>query len=171
MKVIQNESGVTLIELLFATLLMSFVIVALITLMMGAITATSLAKTQTKATALANKLIEEVRGKGYAEIGIVGSSDPSVPYGNLPGDPQLITEGNIDYEYWYEVEWFDDSADGLGASDIDSNENDYKKVTVHVTWSTSSGTGVKVVTNIREKEASTTAPTVDFVSPPTPDNS
>ncbi len=169
MKVIHNESGMTLTELLFATLLLSFVIIALTTLMMGAITATSLAKTQTKATALANKLIEEVRGKAYAEVGIVGSTDPNVPSGNLPADPQSITEGNTTYEYWYEVEWFDDSADGTGVSDADNNENDYKKVTIRVSWSDSSGSKIKVVTNIREKNASTAAPTVDFVSPPTPD--
>lgn len=170
MKLVKDENGMTLVELLFATLLMSFVLIALITLMMGALTATSLAKSQTKAVALANKLIEEIRGKVYLEIGIEGSTDPDVPSGILPATHQTISEGGQIYEYWYEVEWVDDAADGAGASDTDDNERDYKKVTVYVSWSSSDSSIVRVTTNIREKDASTTAPTVSFVSPPTPDN-
>jgi type II secretory pathway pseudopilin PulG len=170
MRVIQNQKGMTLTELIFATLLMSFVLIALVSLMMGAITATSLAKSQTKATALANKLIEEARGKSYADIGIQGSTDPSVPSGNLPSGHQTIVDGGQTYEYWYEVAWVDDSADGLGASDTDNNEHDYKSITIYVAWAASASSAVEVTTNIREKDASTTAPTVGFISPPTPDN-
>lgn len=169
MKAILNDKGMTLVELLFATLLMAFVLIALVTLMMGALTAASFAKTQTRATALANEKIEAVRGMSYSDIGIYGSTDPEVPTGTLPSTHTTITRGAQSFEYWYEVEWVDDSADGSGGLDSDGDTRDYKRVTVYVSWSESPNSLIKVDTNIREQETSSDVPTVDFISP-TPDS-
>jgi len=169
MKAILNDKGMTLVELMFATLLMAFVLIALVTLMMGAITAAGFAKTQTRATALANEKIETVRGMNYSDIGIYGSTNPEVPEGTLPSTHTTITRGTQSFEYWYEVAWIDDSADGSGGADSDGDTHDYKRVTVYVSWSESPNSTIKVDTNIREKESSSEVPTVEFISP-TPDS-
>jgi len=171
--ILLDEKGMTLVELLFATFLMAFVLIALLTLMMGALTSASFAKTQTYATALVNERIESVRGMSYAQIGISGSTDPDVPDGALPsGHTSWSPQGSSQaYEYWYEVIWIDDSADGTGGSDSDGDTHDYKRVTTFVSWEGPSPNGtVKVVTNIRETTPSTDAPTVDFDFPPTPES-
>lgn len=174
MKVILNDKGMTIVELLFATLLMAFVLIALMSLMMGAVTASTFAKNQTRATALANERIEVIRGMLFVNIGISGSTNPNVPDGTLPSAHQTTTIGGQTYEYWYEVVWVDDVADNnpqteAGSDDDSDGKEDYKRVTVYVTWSGSPRQTVKVVTNVRKKDASTTAPTVSFVSP-TPSN-
>lgn len=81
------------------------------------------------AVMLANESLEYARGLAYADVGVSGGS----PNGMLVS-PEQLTLNDIVYTRSIMVSYVDDPKDGVGGSDSDGNAQDYKKITVSVSW-------------------------------------
>ncbi len=156
---LKEEAGFTYVEIALATVFLAIVLIALLSVMLGATKTSSIASVQTLASELASERIEYIRSLAFNDIGTVGGD----PEGIL--SDETIKRNNAEFNVSYEIIWVDDSADGTEDDDIDHNANDYKRVTVTVSWSLPApGSSVKVSTNIREKESESLPPVIEFVS-------
>ncbi|MFZ2188884.1 MAG: carboxypeptidase-like regulatory domain-containing protein [Candidatus Moraniibacteriota bacterium] len=92
------------------------------------------AKNRLGALAVANARLEIIRNLAYDSIGTVGGTIS----GNIPQD-QDISENTRPYHVHTEVVYIDDPFDGIAYADTVWFE-DYKKVTITISWSSGSGT-------------------------------
>ncbi len=129
-------SGVTLIEMLVFLFIFTITVLTFYrTISIGIIAITD-AKNHLGAVALANEKMETIRNLGYDKIGTVGG----VPSGAIESDETSTREG-ISYSIHTDIQYIDDSQDGLDPTD--TKPNDYKKARISVSWG--SGSNVKSI--------------------------
>lgn len=88
-------------------------------------------KNRLAATALANEKMEIVRNLEYDNVGTQGSID--IP-GNIPQEEDIVANGRS-YHVSTSVRYEDDPMDGtITSSPVDTIPNDYKIVTVTISW-------------------------------------
>ena len=121
---LKNSKGLSMVEIMFATIILYLVLIGLIGLYVSTLKMVSIGKTETIAVALTNEIMEHARKLPYQDVGIIGANETGVPTGTLPETTQVVREG-IDFTINNDVRWVDDDGD---------NENDYKKLRVTVSW-------------------------------------
>lgn len=125
----QYTRGVTLVE--------SLVVIAIITVILGALflsfRAVLLLTTENRAQltglSLANDQLEYIRSLSYNDVGTVSG----IPSGPLP-QVSTTTHNGIEFVRKILVEYVDDPADGTGAADANGITTDYKRARVEYQW-------------------------------------
>ena len=89
-RIFKKERGMTLVEVVIAFFVLSFVTLIMVQSVMMSMRAAELNKSRTEAIALANTELEEIRLRNYSEVGIIGA---------VGGDPEgsLESESVVDY--------------------------------------------------------------------------
>ena len=101
------------------------------------------AKYRLGATALANQQMEIIRSLIFDDIGTVSG----IPSGTLAQD-QTLHVNNTVYDVHTVVQFVDDPTDGTLSSGTDLAPNDYKKVTITVSWGDASDSETVDTTSI-----------------------
>jgi type II secretory pathway pseudopilin PulG len=101
------------------------------------------AKYRLGATALANQQMEIIRSLIFDDIGTVSG----IPSGTLAQD-QTLHVNNTVYDVHTVVQFVDDPTDGTLAAGTDLAPNDYKKVTITVSWGDASDSETVDTTSI-----------------------
>lgn len=159
--VLRRQHGFTIVEILFATVILFFLLTALLTTMNVSMTMSTKARYSTVATHLTEQQIEFARQLAYESVGILGAPSGE-PSGTLVANETTMVE-NLTFTIERDVEWVDDPADGTGGAD--GQPRDYKRLTVTVSWSDRVSSGrVSLVTNFREEDAQGIAPNVEFTA-------
>lgn len=153
-----GDAGFSLVEVMFAATIMFFVLTALFGLVAVSLRETKTAGTETKATNLANMLIEQARALSYADLGLIGAVSP-IPVGKLQSAETTTYEG-MTFTIARAVGFADDPADnGPGGDD---SPNDYKVLDVTVSWATGR---MRFSTRVRDKSQElANPPTVSWVN-------
>jgi hypothetical protein len=128
------------------------------------------ARTQSAATAFANRQIEQIRAMPYASIG--------TPYGDPAGSLlayETTVSAGTTYTITRSVTWVDDAADNSPATEAgaDDNRHDYKNVSVTLSWTNPASGAISnltVATSVREPWVDTNAPNVEFTGSNVPAN-
>jgi type II secretory pathway pseudopilin PulG len=131
---IQLLRGSILIETMVGISIFALIFSALLATVQLVVTAQIEQKAKIGGTALATEGIEKVRSLAYSSVGVVGGN----PSGTLPAS-ETVTLNNITYTRTYTVSYVDDPHDGLAGSDTNAKPNDYKRVSVKVTWTARNG--------------------------------
>ncbi len=144
--------GFTILEVLFVLLILSLSTLTIFSLFNLTLKMTWENKARIGATQLANKKLEIARNLPYDDVGTVGG----VVSGSIP-ETEIVTLNNIDYTIYTNVVYIDDSFDGTFESDpVDTLTNDYKMVSVKVSWDSDFSTSpVIFYTNIAPKGVET----------------
>lgn len=147
---IKIKKSFTLIESLVFLFIFSLAVLTFYKAMTDGMTSIIDAKSRLGAVALANERMEIIRNLSYDQIGTQGG----IPNGNIPQGETGIIKSGISFNIHTSVVYIDDDTDdiavALGGSD--TRPDDYKRVTVSVSW----GDG----------GASRTADLTSFFSPP-----
>lgn len=112
-----------------------------------------IAQSRAKMTALtvANDQMEYIRSLAYDSVGTVSG----IPTGLLP-QISTTTLNEIDFTKRILIEYIDDDADGIGASDNNGITTDYKQAKVSVEWNINGNTNeVFLVSNITPRSIET----------------
>lgn len=128
LKNIRARRGFLLIEALTLLFIFSLIMVTFYSVFTVGTRYIQDAKNRLGALAIANEKIEIIRNLSYDDIGTVG--------GTIEGEilqDQTVIENTRQYQVNTRVSYQDDPFDGLGLSDVTWLE-DYKKVTVTVSW-------------------------------------
>jgi hypothetical protein len=128
-KIQKTKNGFTLIEALTLLFIFTIIVVTFYSVFTSGTKYIIESKNRLGALALANEKMEIVRNLAYDAIGTVSGEIG----GNILQDEDVI-ENTRQFHVHTLVEYVDDPYDGLGASDTIWFE-DYKRVTVTVTWS------------------------------------
>lgn len=123
------EHGSTLIDAIVGAALMVVIFMGLFGVIQLAIQTVGSGKARTGATALAQEQIEYVRSLPYSSVAVVGG----IPAGFIPAE-EVIVLNNITYTRRTFVQFVDDDADGVGVSDVNGIQADYKVAKVSVSW-------------------------------------
>ncbi len=183
-----NQKGLSMVEILIATLVMFLALSILMTVMGLAGTIAYNSRVMDRATFLANQRIEYIRSLSFDKIGYVDADagyPKYEPIGILPRS-ETTTVAGIQFEITYSVVWVDDSKDGLkdgqnatNPQDEDYydsgraqyNWQDYKRVRVGVSWTRPRPSSFAVVTNISGLKEFAVPPLVFFTTDTPPNNS
>ena len=112
----------------------------------------ALTKAKSSAIALANERVEHVRALAYDDVGTLGG----IPAGLIEAEEDA-TVNDVPFGVHTFVQYVDDAADGLGASDENGVPADYKRVRVAVSYAISGvGKEVSLVTNVAPSGIETT---------------
>ena len=116
-----------LIDVIIGIALMLVIFLALFGVLRASLVLSTLDKSQAAAVELASTQMEYLRGLSYDSLGTVGG----IPSGLIPQQATSTVDG-IPYGVRTFIEYYDDPADGTGASDANGVTTDYKtgKVTV-----------------------------------------
>lgn len=117
------------IDVIVGSALILIVFLALFGLLRASVLVSALTKSKAIATAVAESQMEYVRGLTYASVGTVGG----IPAGPVP-QYATTTSNNITFVTRTFIDYVDDPADGLGASDTNGIITDYKRIKVSVTY-------------------------------------
>ncbi|HEX8947014.1 MAG TPA: carboxypeptidase-like regulatory domain-containing protein [Candidatus Paceibacterota bacterium] len=122
--------GMTLIDVLVGSALIVIVFLALMGVLRASLLVSDLAKARAAASSLADSQMEYLRGLSYDALGMEGG----IPAGVVPQSATTTIDGAT-YNVRTFIQYIDDPADGLGASDENGITTDYKlaKVTVSYT--------------------------------------
>ncbi len=183
-----NQKGLSMVEILIATLVMFLALSILMTVMGVAGTIAYNARVMDRATFLANQQIEYIRSLPFDRIGYRDAQTgfPNYePSGILPRQETTIVAG-IQFQVTYLISWVDDpkdgQRDGQNADDPQDedyynnslahfNWQDYKKVRVEVSWQRPRPSSYAVVTNIAGIKEFAVPPLVYFTTDTLPNNS
>ncbi len=143
-----ESHGFTILEVVFVLVILSLSTLTIFSLFNLTLKMTWENKARIGATQLANKKLEIARNLPYDDVGTVGG----IVSGNIP-ETEIVTLNNIDYTVYTNVVYVDDPFDGTFESDpIDTLTNDYKMVSVKVSWDSEFSTSpVEFYTNIAPK--------------------
>jgi len=122
-----NEESFTIIELLIAILIIAIIAIAVSLSISTGLKSVTRNRERSKANALATRLIEDIRGMSYFDVGLTDAviNEPS---------GKLIRNTQIDgFDVSYQITWVDSLDDGISSSDGDGDVNDYKLVSLSVT--------------------------------------
>lgn len=118
----KNQDGATLIEVTIAMFIFFVVMVAGGTFFYGGNMMTDRATIRRLAVNKAVERMEWLTSLNYNQLNGQAEQATVVQLGTVSGFRNTISET------------IDDSLDGLGGLDMDSNSNDYKKITVEIYW-------------------------------------
>ena len=176
---VRDERGFTLIEVMVAILILVVGIAGAISMIDGANARTLDTKQREAATALTREVIEAARSLPYTQLNptsmvtrtqaIPGLADTTA------GGEWTVLRRNQLYTITTSVCSVDDDQDGLGnlaggnfcgggGGVADRNPDDYKRVTVEVTWQRGSVERSIEQAGIVNNDASAVGPTVDFTN-------
>ncbi len=124
---LKSEKGAALLDSIIAIAIFVVLFVGFFALMQVGVKTVTEHKARAGALAIARSQIEYVRSLDYVSVGLVGGS----PSGNIEGTT-ADSLNNISYTMTTSITWYDDPEDGLAGAD--TNPNDYKSVSVVVTW-------------------------------------
>lgn len=160
---LRGQEGVTILEIVFATVILFFVVTAMLTTLNVATTLTSKSRHNTVATAIANREMEYARSIPYANVGVVGATG-SEATGTLQKLETTSVQG-FSFLISRNVVWVDDPADGTQAT-TDTTPNDYKRMTVTVSWNNPASKGrFTIRSNFRQPDRQRANPYVTLTSP------
>jgi hypothetical protein len=142
-----SDRGATLIDAIVGTALMLLVFVGLFGVIRLAVVSVGLGKAKTGATALANEQVEYIRSLPYSGVAVVGG----IPAGSISPE-ETISLNNIIYTRRTFVQFIDHAADGVGPSDTNGIQADFKVAKVSVSWEfRGSERDVTLITNVVPK--------------------
>lgn len=127
--------GITLIDVLVGITVIAIVFGGIFSAFQLAVKVVTSSKGEAGANALVNAQMEHMRSLSYTDVGVTGG----MPAGTLVAFSEQTVD-SFKYTIKTSVRYVDDSADGTSVADQNSNPNDYKAVTVLVSWEDSSGT-------------------------------
>jgi type II secretory pathway pseudopilin PulG len=154
-----NDHGFTIVEILFATVILFFLLTSLLTTLNVSMTMSNKARYGSVGTNLAAQQLELARTLAYGSIGLVGAPSGE-PSGTLVASESTTAE-NMTFTIVRDVEWVDDPADG--SDPTDTAPEDYKRLTVTVSWNHPVSAGqLSMATNFRESEEQGIPPNVEF---------
>lgn len=178
---VRDERGFTLIEVLVTMMLLVIGIGAALALIDGANVRTALTKEREAGNALTRDVIESARSVPYRQL------TPNTAVATLKAIPGLedstpsttawtVQRRNQTYTISLSVCSVDDEQDGFGdtgggnfctgsAGGADRNPDDYKRITVDVSWKRGAITRSISQAGIVSNEASSAGPSVEFISP------
>lgn len=125
--------GIGLVDIIVGVGLMTVLFVALFGILRASLLLSALGKAQAAATELAETQMEQLRGLSYDALGTAGG----IPSGSIPATSVQTIDG-LSYTVRTFIQYYDDPADGTGASDDNGITTDYKTATVTITY-TSAG--------------------------------
>lgn len=129
MSAVRTPRGITLIDILVGIAVIAIVFTGIFGAFQLAVKVVTASKGEAGANALVNSQMEYIRSLSYADVGTQGGSPAGVLAASSTQKPD-----QTEYVVQTSVRFVDDSADGIGLSDQNSNPNDYKMVTVTVSW-------------------------------------
>ncbi len=135
----KNQNGVSLIEVLVSLGIIMILIVGIYSLIIFSLKINNDNKAYVVAMEIANQKMEEIRNLPYDDVGTVGGSPPGIVPQNL------VINRNGEFNVYTAIMFNDDPYDGTSASGTDTIINDYKIVTITVSWLGSFGKTKKVV--------------------------
>ena len=89
-------------------------------------------KKRVAASELVNEKMEIIRSLDYSAIGISGGADVS---GDIASS-EIVSKSGLEFVVETQVSYVDDNFDGTFSSGTDDRPNDYKRVTITVSWGT-----------------------------------
>lgn len=116
---ISSDEGMTLIEIMIASVILFIVLTALLPLVFQTTQMTAQTQAQTLVNNYVNSLIEEIRALPYTDVGIVGSS--TIPGSLEPTRSVTLTNGYV-IDLFLDVDWVDDP-------ELDGAKN-YKQISI-----------------------------------------
>ncbi len=125
----RSAAGFTLIEALLFLFLFSVITMAFYQTWVAATNHIVNVKNRLGAVAVANQQLEIIRSIIFDDIG----TTTGIPVGTLL-ENQTIVANNAEYTVHTLVQFVDDATDGTLGAGTDIAPNDYKKITVTVTW-------------------------------------
>ena len=176
---VRDERGFTLIEVMVTMLILVIGLGGAIALIDGASARTLATKEREAGNALTREVIEGARSVPYRQLtpatavatlqAIPGLEDTS------PGGTWTVQRRNQTYTITLSVCSVDDNQDGLGdtgggnfctasAGGPDTNPDDYKRISVDVSWTRGGTTRNITQAGIVSNEASSAGPSVEFTS-------
>jgi prepilin-type N-terminal cleavage/methylation domain-containing protein len=177
-KRLRDERGFTLIEVLVAAFILTVGVLATLTLIDGANRATAATQSREAGVNLARELVEAARGVSYDQLNDTAidgqlQAVPGLQDSALGGAYQIRRRG-VDYTVDASVCIMDDAKDGGGsrpsglsfcadsgpAGTTDKNPEDYKRVTVKLTWKRGGVTRAATQTGLVNNPGSATGPAV-----------
>lgn len=121
--------GMTLIDVVVGCALMLIIFLALTALLRSSLVLSSISKSKTIATAVAESQLEYIRSLSYDRVGTVGG----IPAGEIP-QYATTTSNGLDFVTRTYIEYADDPKDGLEAADTNGITTDYKRIKVSVAY-------------------------------------
>ena len=180
---VRSESGFTLVETLVAAFVLLIGVVATLSLLNVANRATTSTRMRDNATNLARELIEGARNVPYEKVnspGLLEELQKLPGLGDAPaGGAYTIPRNNVVYTVTVDTCIMDDPKDGGGPraatqtfcansaspGTADKNPEDYKRVTVTVTWTWDGATRSVGQTGIINNPGSASGPAVRTLTP------
>ncbi len=137
-----KKGGITLVEGLVVIFLFLVAFTALAGAFQLALKVVGRTKNKVIATSIAVGEMEKIKNLDYSKIGVAGS----FPDGELQAQ-KTITSNNVTFTINTRVDYVIDSADGISAPD-DECPNDYKRVSIEVSWPGIFGGSVNITEDI-----------------------
>lgn len=128
-----SSKGFTLVEVLVSLAILSALTVGVYSLIIFSLKIAAMNANLVEATAIANQEMEKVRNMPYNSIGITSG----IPQGLLP-EYKTVVRSNTFTVHFY-VKFFDDPFDGIEEFGTDTLGQDYKIVTLDVSWPSTYG--------------------------------
>ncbi len=145
-------AGFTFVELLVVAALTTLIFGALFSSFQYTLRLVNESRAKLSVVSLANDRMEYFRSLPYAEVGTISG----IPPGTIPQNSTTTLNGII-FQERVLVEYVDDDADGVGASDTNGIVSDYKRVKVEYTWSIGNSTSsLALISNIVPRSVETT---------------
>ncbi len=122
-----HEDGVTLVELLWATVILAVVLAAMAASSVASIAGTASANGQVAANQFANEVVERVRDERWTTL---------VPAAGTPVNPSYpaVVRKGVTYTPTVALTWVDDPCNGSDTTATTDGKKDYLRVDVTVTW-------------------------------------
>lgn len=158
------EKGMSIIEVMVAVFLVFMALSSLVVLLGEAGRLNLNSKANQLGSTLAHQKMEWLKNLEFSNIGFL-IPEEGEPAGVLPRY-ETTTIGNFEFRVDYEIEWID-------APETESTIEDYKKVTVTVSWQKPLRGSTKVASYISQAQRRSPGtiinpPPPDIISPPTP---
>ena len=158
------EKGMSIIEVMVAVFMVFMALTSLVVLLGEAGRLNLNSKVNQLGSALAHQKMEWLKNLEFSSIGFL-TPEEGEPGGILPRY-ETTTIGNLEFRVDYEIEWVD-------APETENTTEDYKKVTVTVSWQKPLKGSAKVTSYISQAQRRSPGtivnpPPPDIISPPTP---
>lgn len=149
----RTAAGFSLVEVIVVSAMSVIVFGALFASYKYSLDLISLSRAKLSALSVANDRMEYFRSLPYDDVGTVAG----IPSGSIPQNSTTTLNG-IDFRERVLVEYVDDPADGVGASDATGIVSDYKRLKLEYSWETRGETNkISLVSNIVPRSVETTA--------------
>lgn len=130
----RRSAGVGLIDVVVGVGIVSLLFVAIFGLFRSSISVILNSKAKAGAVALLEERMEYIRSLDYDSVG----TQAGIPAGPIP-QIENIRLNNTDFTRRVFIQNYDSPQDGMGASDQNSVQSDYKRVKVTLSWQDSDG--------------------------------